>query len=137
MTLTPRITRRFTQTSVYEEEAEIIPEIEVWVSEKQMRRPDLAFYTRKQIAASKSLACVIPGFLIEFVSGNDDAREYIRKLHEYFLADVQTVWLIFPDDYTIYVYTSLKTVTICTDDVVSAGPALSALAMTVAELFRK
>ena len=138
MTLIQRITRRFAQTSAYQGEAELIAEIDVWVSAKQMRRPDLAFYTSAQISSSNGPTRVIPSFVVEFVSEHDDARKYIKKLGEYFQAGVQNVWLVFPDDYTVYVYTSPKTVTICTDnDVLSAAPALPELTMTVAELYRK
>lgn len=81
---------------------------------------------------------VISPFTIEFVSKSDDAQKYIRKLNEYFQAGVQVVWLVFPSDQIVYVYTSPKTVTICTDDdVLSAAPALPELTMTVTELFRK
>ncbi|QDK80709.1 Uma2 family endonuclease [Spirosoma sp. KCTC 42546] len=138
MAIIQRITRRFAQTIAYQNDAELIPEIEVWVSEKQMRRPDLSFYTSEQIAASKKRDPVMPSFVAEIVSENDDARKYIKKLHGYFQAGVQNVWLVFPDDYTVYVYTSPKTVTICTDnDVLSAAPALPELQMTVTELFRR
>ncbi|GAB4021273.1 hypothetical protein GCM10028808_65540 [Spirosoma migulaei] len=138
MAIIQRITRRFAQTMAYQNDAELMPEIEVWVSEKQMRRPDLSFYTSEQIAASKKRDPIMPSFVAEIVSENDDARKYIKKLHEYFQAGVQNVWLVFPDDYTVYVYTSPKTVTICTDnDVLSAAPALPELQMTVTELFRR
>ena len=60
------------------------------------------------------------------------------KLHEYFDAGVQVVWWVYPLYKEVYVYTSPKTVTICTDDdTLSAAPALPELTMTVAELFRK
>lgn len=132
------ITRRFAQTGAYQEQAEMIAEIDVWVSEKQMHRPDLALYTREQIVTSSEQGRVVPGFAIEFVSKSDDAQKYIRKLNEYFGAGVQVVWLIFPNDQVVYVYTSPKTVTICTDDdILSAAPALPELTMKVAELFRK
>ena len=138
MLLIKRITRHFPQTNAYQEDAEMIPEIEFWVSEKQMRRPDLSFYTSEQITASQQHERLIPGFVTEFVSENDDIRKYLKKLHEYFDAGVQVVWLVFPDDYTVYVYTSPKTVTICTDnDMLSAAPALPEFQMTVTELFRK
>lgn len=136
--LAKRILRRFNGTEAYRRDNELMGEIDCWVTEKQMRRPDIAYFTNEQIDQMANRERVVPGFAIEFVSENDDVRKYIRKLKEYFQAGVQVAWLVFPDDYTVYVYTSAKTVTICTDDdVLSAAPALPDLQMTVAELFRK
>jgi len=103
-----------------------------------MRRPDLAYFTDAQMQNMAVGQNQIPVFLSEFVSEHDDARKYIRKLAEYFRAGVQIVWLVFPDDHVVYVYTSPKTVVICTDnDVLSAAPALPDLQLTVAELFQR
>lgn len=136
--LAKRIIRRFGETEAYRRDDELMGEIDCWVTEKQMRRPDIAYFTNEQINRMANKERIVPGFAIEFVSENDDVRKYIRKLNEYFSAGVQVVWLVFPDDYTVYVYTSPKTVTICTDDdVLSAAPALPELQMSVAELFRR
>ncbi len=138
MAIIQRLTRRFGQTSDYQAGSELIPEIEVWVLEKQMRRPDLFFYTNEQIIASRQQSQEIPRFVAELVSENDDVRKYLKKLQKYFQAGVQVVWLVFPDDNTVYVYTSSKTVTICMDnDMLSAAPALPELQMTVTELFKR
>lgn len=51
---------------------------------------------------------------------------------------MHVVWLVFPDDYTMYVYTSPKTATICMDDdMLSAAPALPELQLTVNKLFKR
>lgn len=129
---------RFFQTNAFREGGRLWAEIDVWVSDKQMRRPDVLFFTRTQFEKIAAGENAVPAFVAELVSENDDARKCIKKLHEYFQAGVQTVWLIFPDDYTVYVYTSPKTVTICTDDdILSASPALPDLQLTVKELFRR
>lgn len=128
----------FFQTSAFREGGRLRAETDVWVSDKQMRRPDVLFFTKVQFATIAAGENAVPAFVAELVSMNDDARKYIRKLYEYFQAGVQVVWLVFPDDQIIYVYTSPKTVIICTDDdVLSASPALPQLQMTVNELFRK
>lgn len=133
-----RLTRRFHQTNAYEQEGELVAEVDVWVTEKQQRRPDVAYYTASQLGLIATGELVIPTFVIEFVSKSDDAQKYIRKLNEYFQAGVQAVWLVFPTDQIVYVYTSPKIVTICTDDdMLSAVPALPELTMTVAELFKQ
>ena len=129
---------QFFQTNAFHEGGRLRAEVDVWVSDKQMRRPDVLFFTKSQFVKMAAGENAMPAFVAELVSENDDARKYIKKLHEYFQAGVQVVWLVFPDDYTVYVYTSPKTVTICTDiDVLSASPALPELQMTVNDLFKR
>ncbi len=132
------IENRFGQTDAFRVGGRLRGEVDVWVTPKQMRRPDASYFSDSQLRQMAFGEDVVPDFMIEFVSEHDDARKYVRKLYEYFQAGTKSVWLIFPDDYTVYVYTSPKTVTICTDDdILSAAPALPDLQMTVAELFRK
>lgn len=133
-----RLTRRFQQTNAYEQEGELVAEVDVWVTEKQQRRPDIAYYTASQLCLTAIGESVIPDFVIELASEGDVEQKSFIKLHEYFAAGVQVVWWVYPLYKEVYVYTSPKTVTICTDDdVLSAAPALPELTMTVAELFRK
>ena len=40
-----RLTRRFQQTNAYEQEGELVAGVDVWLTERQMRRPDVAYYT--------------------------------------------------------------------------------------------
>ena len=132
------IESRFFQTNVFREGGRLRSEVDVWVNGRQMRRPDASFFSSQQLRQMAAGEKVISTFAIEFVSKSDDAQKYIRKLNEYFAAGVLVVWLVFPTDQIVYVYTSPKTVTICTDDdVLSAAPALPELQMTVAELFKK
>ncbi len=122
----------------YRQEGELVAEVDVWLTDKQMRRPDVAYYDASQLRQMASGEQVVPRLAVEFVSENDDIRKYIKKLNEYFQAGVQVVWLVFSNDQTVYVYTSPKTVTIATDtDVVSAAPILPELQITVDELFRR
>lgn len=136
--LLKRLTRRFQQTRAYEQEGELVAEVNVWLAEKQMRRPDVAYYTASQLSLIAIGESVIPSFVIELASESDIEQKSVIKRHEYFDAGVQVVWWVYPLYKEVYVYTSPKTVTICTDDdVLSAAPALPELTMTVAELFRK
>ncbi|GAB3938420.1 Uma2 family endonuclease [Larkinella terrae] len=132
-----RITRRFTQTSSYQQFAELVSEINCWVTDQQMRRPDLALYTAEQIRETALGQDVIPAFVIEIISEYDEVRKVEKKLIEYFQAGVQVVWRIIPEIKTVSVYTSPKTVTICTDtDLISAAPVVPDMTLTVNELFK-
>ena len=136
--LLQHLTRHFQQTDAYRQEGELVAEVDVWLTDKQMRRPDVAYYNITQLRQMAVGEQVVPSFAVEFVSDNDDIRKYIRKLNEYFQAGVQVVWLVFSNDQTVYVYTSPKTVTIATDnDSIHAAPVLAELQMTVNELFQK
>jgi|GEM_PF-5508151 len=42
--LAKRLTRRFAATQAYQQGAELMPEVECWLTEKQMRRPDFILY---------------------------------------------------------------------------------------------
>lgn len=102
----------------------------------QMRRPDLAYFSGEQIDNSlTSDEEPIPAFLIEIVSPSDDAEKVEEKLAEYFKSTVQVVWHIYPENQVVYVYTSRKSVKICTDDICSASPVLLDFATTANELF--
>lgn len=129
---------RFYQTDAFTEGGRLRAGVDVRVSDQQVRRPDISLFSRMQLLAMAKGQFEVPYFVIELVSENDDIRKYIKKLPEYFRAGVQVVWLVFPDDLEVYVYTSPKTVTICTDDdVLSAAPALSEFQLTVNELFKR
>lgn len=133
-----RISRYFSQTNAYQTGGELLAEVDVWLTEKQMRRPDIAYYTTDQIDLIGISELVIPNFVIELASDSDSELKSLIKRHEYFDAGVQVVWWIYPAFKEVYVYTSPKTVTICTDnDVLSAAPALPELQLTVEELFQK
>lgn len=132
------IENQFFQTNAFRKGGRLRGEIDVWVNAQQMRRPDASYFSEGQIRSMAAGENVVSSFMIEFVSKSDDAQKYIRKLNEYFQAGVQVVWLVFPTDQIVYVYTSPKTVTICTDDdLLSAAPALPELTMKVAELFKR
>ena len=103
----------------------LISEYDVQLSGIQMRRPDVAYLTKEQIALTKQGEDEIPEFAIEIISGSDKANKVEEKTIEYFKAGVKVVWLIYPDNKTVQVYTSLKQAQICTDDdICSAKPVL-------------
>ncbi|UFH54019.1 Uma2 family endonuclease [Spirosoma sp. KNUC1025] len=131
-----RIARFFSKTQAYQQGNELLAEVEVWLTETQMRRPDIAYYTADQFSLVGNGEPVIPGLVIELASETDNELKSLIKRHEYFNAGVQVVWWVFPLFREVHVYTSSKTVRICTDnDMLSAAPILPELQMTVNELF--
>ena len=101
-----------------------------------MRRPDIAYFTLDQELSMDEGEDEVPPFAIEVISGNDKANKVEEKTVEYFKAGVKVLWLIYPDNQTVQVYTSLKQAQICTDDdICSAKPVLDDFEISVREIF--
>ncbi len=112
--------------------------VDVWATGQQLYRPNVAYFGNQQKSRPVTDEQFIPEFVVEFLSANRVAQNYLRALREYFNTGVQVVWLVLPDDFIVYSYTSPKTVIIATDaDLLSAAPALPDLQITVEELFRR
>lgn len=128
--------RHFTHTNAYQNGGELMPEIDCWLTDKQMRRPDLAFYTNEQILEAQRGERVTPTFVIEIISEFDELIKVEKKVVEYFQAGVQAVWRVIVEMKTVYVYTSPKIITVCTEgDTVSAAPEVPDFQMNVQDLF--
>lgn len=114
----------------------LVAEYDTMLSGIQMRRPDIAYLSDKQVELTKKGEDVIPEFVIEIISGNDNINQVEKKIIEYYKAGVSIVWLILPEEQSVHVYTSRKTVKICTDDdICSASPVLPDFEISVTELF--
>lgn len=137
LALIRRLQQLFFHTISFTKGAALIMEQDVMLTGIQMRRPDLAYFSGEQIDNSlTSDEEPIPAFLIEIVSPSDDAEKVEEKLAEYFKSTVQVVWHIYPENQVVYVYTSRKSVKICTDhDICSASPVLPDFEITTNELF--
>jgi len=102
----------------------------------QMRRPDIAYFTREQIYEGHRGEDVIQAFVVELISANDDIEKVEEKLIEYFKAGVKVVWHVMPINKRVYVYTSSKTVKICEgEDICSAAPVLEGFEISAENLF--
>ena len=102
----------------------------------QMRRPDIAYFTKQQVQDGRAGIDVIPAFVIEVISETDLMYKIEDKLTEYFKAGVQVVWNIVPEHQIVYVYSSRKNVKVCTeDDICSASPVLPEFEIAVNQIF--
>lgn len=112
----------------YKKSYSMIAEPDVDLSGIQMRRPDIAFYTKEQVKEGRKGDGVIPAFAIEIISRNDQINQMEKKLVEYFKAGVQVVWVIIPNHKIVYVhtYSNRREVKLCLgSDVCSAAPVLT------------
>ncbi|GAB4038780.1 Uma2 family endonuclease [Spirosoma jeollabukense] len=120
----------------YHRTGTFMAEPDVMLTAFQMRRPDIAYFTKEQIQSGRKGEDVIPAFVIEVLSETDMAYRIEEKIVEYFKAGVQVVWNIIPEQEVVYVYTSRKQVTICLeDDICSAAPVLPDFTISVNTLF--
>jgi Uma2 family endonuclease len=90
---------------------------------------DLVFFSAEDIEKSDEIK-PIPAFVIILISENDKVSDIQEKISEYFKAGVggvplKVVWLVFPEEKSVHVYTSRRDVKICIEnDICSAAPVL-------------
>lgn len=119
----------------YKKSGTLIAEQDVVVSGIQVRRPDIAYFTREQIGQSAKGIRSIPEFVIEIISNNDEINKLEQKLTEYFKAGVHVVWIVIPEQQVVNVYTSRRDVKACLEnDICSAAPVLPDFEISVNDL---
>ena len=134
------LSRLFVKTKAFSEGANLFQAQDVMLTGIQLRRPDLAYFTAEQIENSdrENSDEPIPEFVIELISTHDQILAVKEKIGEYFKHGVKVVWLVYPDNQLVEVYTSFKEITVCTDnDICSAKPVVEDFAITVNDLFGK
>ncbi len=107
------------------------------------RRPDVAFVSFERwpldrgIPQTRSWA-VIPDLAVEIVSPTNTAVNVAEKLQEYFLVGVRQVWVVYPRQAWVYVYTQATSVRVLTPaDALDGGDVLPELRISVKDLFDK
>lgn len=129
------LTEAFRKTAAFQQGGRLATEIEQLTSTTQLRRPDLAYLSRKKIQNNDES---VSEFVIEIISPTDNYLKVNKKLREYFKAGVKVVWQIVPEEQTVYVYTSPTKVTICEGDMVcSAAPVASDFTIAAKDIFVK
>ncbi len=105
------------------------------------RRPDVAFvsyqrWPRGQRIPRGDFWDVVPELAVEIVSPSNAAAEVNDKVHEYFEAGVQRVWVVFPGKREVYDYGSPKSVHILqASDELDGGLLFPGFRTTVSALF--
>jgi Uma2 family endonuclease len=136
LSLISRLYQVFYKTEEFKQGGLLLAEQDVQLTGIQLRRPDIAFFSIAQIEASEGEEEQIPEFVIEVISTNDQIIKVRQKLSEYFKTGVRVVWLIYPEEKEVEVFTSYKEVKICTGtDICSASPVLNGFEISVDKLF--
>lgn len=99
------------------------------------RRPDIAFITFDQVKAGRKGQEMVPQFIIEVISSNDQINKVQKKMEDYHRAKVSVVWHIFPEVQVVHVYKGNQ-MTVCrAKDICSADSIIKGFEMTVKEIF--
>jgi Uma2 family endonuclease len=133
-----KLLRLFDNSMAYEQGGVLTIEQDIMLTGIQLRRPDLAYFSNSQIenADTPGTDEPIPEFAIEVISTTDQILLVKAKLKQYFLHGIKVVWLIYPDDKLVEVYTDYKKVQICSDkDICSAKPVLDDFEIAAEDLF--
>jgi Uma2 family endonuclease len=109
---------------------------------RRQRRPDAAFvsyprWPRERPITKDDAWEVVPDLAIEVISPSNTAGAMQRKVREYFEAGVRRVWVIYPEEHLIQVYSSPREVRGLGDgDELDGEDILPGFRLPVAELFQ-
>jgi Uma2 family endonuclease len=132
------LNKYFKLTKSFQEDALLISEVGMRLSEDNFRVPDVSYFTAEQHFATAQGEHPVAELVMEFLSKNETAEQVADKINDYFAAGVKLVWYIYPKTETIYVYSSPKDIKVCAgDDVVSAAPVVPDFQFPAQGIFRK
>lgn len=114
---------------------QLIPEGDTFFRKKH-RRPDMAFYTLEQIRKAKENENIVPEFLIEVISTNDQINLVDEKMDNYRAAKVKVVWHIFPKSEKVHVYHGKKMVICEKEDFCSAEAVIPGFKIKAEDIFK-
>jgi Uma2 family endonuclease len=106
------------------------------------RRPDVAFVSAERIAqappqpSSENAWDVVPELMVEVISTHDLVEEIMERQGEYWSAGAKLVWVIYPNQRLVHVYTGPRQVKILGEsDELDGGDVLPGLRIPVTSLF--
>ena len=107
---------------------------------EQIRIPDVAFISKQRFAgrtlhrgAFWELGCDLA---VEIISPSNTRREMERKLADYFAAGVAVVWLVYPQQREVVVYSApTQSTTLQGEDTIDGGDLLPGFSISVAQIF--
>ncbi len=81
------------------------------VEEDLQRRPDVAFVSQARWPSNRRVPDVpvwdmVPDLAVEVISPSNSAFEVQKKIHDYFREAVTRVWVVYPDEAEVYIYSS-------------------------------
>ncbi len=111
-------------------------EVEVWLTDTMMRKPDFCALTPEQIQKAKAGEEPVPKFMIEVVSPSDQSTYHDQKLIDYFKHGVEVVWHVNPRLEMVIIYTAPGEGEIMHgDDICTAAPVFPDFKVKACEVF--
>ena len=109
---------------------------------KLVRGPDLSFISWRRrpqrTVPSEQISRVVPDLAVEVLSPSNTQAEIERKLKEYFLAGVNSVWIIDPRNRTAEVHTSPEEKNLIPESgTLDGGSVLPGFRLPLAKLFER
>ncbi|MBD0310322.1 MAG: Uma2 family endonuclease [Microcoleus sp. T1-bin1] len=103
---------------------------------RQIRRPDVAYLTPELVAQFGNLATLPQSFplVAEIVSPTDIAEDVFLKAQEYLESSCQEVWLVFPESRLIFMMTQDRILTFRSGDTASTQQILLGFSIEVDRL---
>ena len=130
------LVRQFTQTSHYQQQHVLYPELDSYVDSTRKRVPDLTYFTAEQRQAIRRGERVNTLFAIEILSDSESHQDVLDKIQDYFDGGAQLVWYIVPKRQKIYAYSSPDDSTVFKGpQTITASPVIPDFQFTVANLF--
>ncbi len=111
------------------------------VEQDMQRRPDVAFVSHARWSYNRRVPDVpvwdmVPDLAIEVISPRNSAFAVQRKVHDYFKAGVTCVWVVYPDQAEVYIYSTPKQVQVLgVGQELDGGDLLPGFRLPVAVLF--
>ncbi len=107
---------------------------------EKVRRADVAFHSLDRLtdeeATTQGHCRVVPDLVVEVISPNDMFYKVGKKLKEWLKARVKLVWLVDPDEQTLYAYYADGTSKLFNKgDIITAAPVLPEFAQPLADFF--
>ena len=107
------------------------------------RRPDLAFVSRERWPLDRKVPStaawdVVPDLAVEVVSPSNLAVEVIAKLRDYFRVGVRLVWIVYPTESLIHIWSSPEGARVLNRaDVLEAPVLLPGFRLPLSEFFQE
>ena len=106
------------------------------------RRPDVAYVSFARWPADRPMPArgdawdVVPDLAVEVISPSNPAQESVQKIHEYFEAGVSLVWVVYPVDRQVYIYSSPTEIRVLTAaGTLDGGTVLPGFTLSLNRLF--
>ena len=105
------------------------------------RKPDVSFVSYARWPKGRqpprgNAWRLVPELAVEVVSPNDPAVDLVARIRDFFLKGVLQVWVVFPDEWSIYVYDSPRSIRVLDRaDTLDGGAILPGFRLALADFF--